>query len=105
METSLSNQACCAIWQSRPKSLTTNCSEGASMAVTNRQRVDQALELLNRGLLPYVEREMKPVYGAAKWEKQAILALGDRPLLKPGNWDTPALLSVMIGEWQNVFKR
>lgn len=75
------------------------------MAVTNRQRVDQALELLNRGLLPYVEREMKSVYGAAKWEKQAILALGDRPLLKPGNWDTPALLSVMIGEWQNVFKR
>ncbi|HXH90535.1 MAG TPA: Swt1 family HEPN domain-containing protein [Thermoanaerobaculia bacterium] len=75
------------------------------MAVTNRQRVDQALELLNRGLLPYVEREMKSVYGAAKWEKQAILALGDRPLLKAGNWDTPALLSVMIGEWQNVFKR
>jgi predicted AAA+ superfamily ATPase len=48
---------------------------------------------------------MKSVYGAAKWEKQAILALGDRPLLKAGNWDTTALLSVMIGEWQNVFKR
>ncbi len=75
------------------------------MALSNRQRVEQALELLNRGLLPYVEREMKSVYGPAKWEKQAINALGDRPLLKPGNWDTTALLTVMIGEWPNVFKR
>lgn len=75
------------------------------MALTNRQRVEQALDLLNRGLLPYVEREMKAVYGPAKWEQQAILALGDRPLLKAGNWDTTALLSVVIGEWQNVFKR
>ncbi|HXG58247.1 MAG TPA: Swt1 family HEPN domain-containing protein [Thermoanaerobaculia bacterium] len=75
------------------------------MALTNRQRVEQALELLNRGLLPYVEREMKSVYGAAKWEKQAIAALGDKPLLKSGTWDTSALLSVMISEWHNVFKR
>lgn len=29
------------------------------MALTNRQRVEQALELLKTGLLPYVEREMK----------------------------------------------
>lgn len=76
-----------------------------AMALTNRQRVEQALELLNRGLRPYVEREMKSVYGAAKWEKQALVALGDKPLLKAGTWDTSALLSVMIGEWQNVFKR
>jgi predicted AAA+ superfamily ATPase len=75
------------------------------MALTNRQRVEQALELLKTGLLPFVEREMKSVYGAAKWETQAIAALGDRPLLKGGAWDTTALLGVMIGEWQNVFKR
>jgi predicted AAA+ superfamily ATPase len=75
------------------------------MALSNRQRVEQALDLLNRALLPYVEREMKAVYGPAKWEKQAMLALGDRPLLKSGNWDTTALLNVMIGEWPNVFKR
>lgn len=75
------------------------------MALTNRQRVEQALDLLNRGLLPYVEREMKSVYGAAKWERQAVLALGDKPLLKSGQWDTSALLSVMIGEWPTVFKR
>lgn len=68
------------------------------MALTNRQRVEQALELLKTGLLPYVEREMKSVYGAAKWESQAIAALGDRPLFKGGAWDTTALLSVMIGE-------
>ena len=75
------------------------------MALTNRQRVEQALELLRTGLLPYVEREMKSVYGAAKWETQATAALGDKPLLQRGNWDTTALLSVMIGEWQNVFRR
>jgi predicted AAA+ superfamily ATPase len=73
------------------------------MALTNRQRVEQALELLKAGLLPFVEREMKSVYGAAKWETQAAAAL-DKPLMK-GTWDTTALLSVMIGEWQNVFKR
>lgn len=75
------------------------------MALSNRQRVEQALDLLNKALRPYVEREMKSVYGAAKWEQQAVLALGDRPLLKAGNWDTTALLSVVIGEWQNVFRR
>ena len=63
------------------------------MALTNRQRVEQALELLRTGLLPYVEREMKSVYGAAKWETQALAALGDKPLLQRGNWDTTALLS------------
>lgn len=50
------------------------------MALSHRQRVEQALELLNRGLLPYVEREMKSIYGPAKREKQAVAALGDRPL-------------------------
>lgn len=75
------------------------------MALTNRQRVEQALELLRKGLLPYVEREMKSVYGPAKWETQAFAALGDKPLLQRGNWDTTALLSVMIGEWQAVFRR
>src|SRR5436190_1687551 len=73
------------------------------MALTNRQRVEQALELLKAGLLPFVEREMKSVYGATKWETQAAAAL-DKPLMK-GTWDTTALLSVMISEWQNVFKR
>ena len=32
----------------------------------------------------------------------ALAALGDKPLLQRGNWDTTALLSVMIGEWQAV---
>ena len=34
-----------------------------------------------------------------------MAALGDRPLLKSATWDTTALLNVMIGEWQNVFRR
>ena len=31
------------------------------MALSNGQRVDQALEVLKDGFLPYVEREMKSV--------------------------------------------
>jgi predicted AAA+ superfamily ATPase len=75
------------------------------MALTNRQRVEQALDLLTAGLLPYVEREMRSVYGAAKWETQAMAALGDKALLRGGSWDTTALVSVMIGEWGTVFRR
>jgi hypothetical protein len=37
--------------------------------------------------------------------RSRLLALGDKPRLKSGSWDAAALLSVMIGEWQTVFKR
>jgi len=32
------------------------------MAATNHERVGKALELLNRGLMPFVERELRAVY-------------------------------------------
>ena len=37
------------------------------MAKSNRDRVGESLELLNKGLLPFVQRELKAVHGAA-WE-------------------------------------
>ncbi len=40
------------------------------MAITNRERVGKALDLLNVGLLPFVERELKAVY-ADRWQEIA----------------------------------
>ena len=38
------------------------------MAITNRERVGKALDLLNEGLLPFVERELQAVY-ADRWQE------------------------------------
>ena len=40
------------------------------MAATNHERVGKALDLLNRGLRPFVERELRAVY-KDRWEEQA----------------------------------
>ena len=42
--------------------------QGFDMAITNRERVGKALDLLNEGLLPFVERELKAVY-ADRWQE------------------------------------
>lgn len=72
------------------------------MALSNRQRVDNALQLLTKDLRPWFEREMRSVYGAS-WESRAAGAL-DKPLVK-GNWDLTAIAAVILSEWHNVFKR
>ena len=72
------------------------------MAATNHERVGKALELLNRGLMPFVERELRAVY-KERWEEMAQGNLRDQ--LVKGHWDTQALLSVVEGEWHNVFSR
>ncbi len=41
------------------------------MAITNRERVGKALDLLNEGLRPFVERELKAVHGN-KWEEAGM---------------------------------
>jgi hypothetical protein len=40
------------------------------MAQSNHERVGKALEILNKGLLPFIEREMQIVYGA-RWLQEA----------------------------------
>ncbi len=40
------------------------------MAQSNHERVGKALELLNKGLLPFIEREMKAVHGE-RWLQEA----------------------------------
>lgn len=76
------------------------------MAISNADRVGRALEQLNAGLRPFLEREMHAVHGE-KWQEQARQSLSG-----PGfdtrngiNWDSAALLTVMASEWNTVFKK
>ncbi len=75
------------------------------MALTNRDRVGKALELLQQGLRPYVQREMEAEYRLA-WLKQAAYRLH-----KDDAWaendpfrDAQALLVIMWDQWNSVFK-
>ena len=45
------------------------------MAITNHERVGKALELLAKGLKPFVEREMRSVYQAG-WFEEARRSVG-----------------------------
>jgi hypothetical protein len=78
------------------------------MAITNRERVGKALDLLNGGLLPFVERELKGVY-ADRW--QEIAREGQPPERGKGrkgeklHLDCHALLTVMWNQWNPVFSK
>ena len=76
------------------------------MAVSNRERIGQALDLLNTALRPYVERELQAAHGAA-WETTVADARrgGRRGSARdePPRWDTQALLKVLWDQWQLVF--
>ena len=80
------------------------------MAVTNAERIGRGLELLKTGLYPFVERELKGAY-KQKWQETVLPNFPDWQTrayeLKRGevNWDVQALLSVMLGQWNEVFKR
>ena len=80
------------------------------MALSNRERVGKALELLRAGLLPFIEREMKAVHGAT-WETvargNAPESKGSEKARKAGtvSWDTQALLAVVWDHWNAVFTK
>ena len=102
------------------------------MAKTNHGRVGEALDLLNKGLQPFVERELEAVY-KEKWQetvRQLIRRPGSagilhakeeemragrprsqefnraakRPRSQELNWDTHNLLTVMWDQWNAVFR-
>jgi hypothetical protein len=75
------------------------------MALSNSERIGKALELLANGLLPFVEREMKAKYNA-KWEDVAKESMMDKPAGKGKKffWDAHALLNLMWGRWNDVFR-
>ncbi len=77
------------------------------MALTNYDRVGKALELLKKGLIPFVEREMKAAF-AANWKTVAANCIKITPAFdKKGDiaWDVHGLLLVMWENWNDVFRR
>lgn len=79
------------------------------MAITNHERVGKALELLAKGLKPFVERELRSVYQAG-WFEEARRSLKDsQPQLlgdaKAAEWDAAGVLVTMWNQWNDVFRR
>ncbi|MGQ9871659.1 Swt1 family HEPN domain-containing protein [Leptodesmis sp.] len=78
------------------------------MAISNHERVGRALNLLRDGLYPYIEREMKAIYGD-RWLIPASSSLPDnyvarREVQDVLKEDVSALLMVMWEQWNNVFR-
>ena len=77
------------------------------MAQTNHERVGRALETLNKGLQPFIEREMQSVYGE-RWMQEAASSLRDYHMVSAHNGelsgDTQVLLMVMWDQWTTVFR-
>lgn len=77
------------------------------MALSNHERVGKALDLLNAGLRPFVERELQAAYGK-DWVAQAGLIEPRVPSAKKKTeprLDVHALLGVMWDQWNDVFKK
>ncbi|MCC6611669.1 MAG: DUF499 domain-containing protein [Burkholderiales bacterium] len=79
------------------------------MAITNHERVGKALELLARGLKPFVEREMRSVYQAG-WFEEARRSVGSSQLqllgdAKSAEWDAAGVLVTMWNQWNEVFRK
>ncbi|MCZ7645664.1 MAG: Swt1 family HEPN domain-containing protein [Planctomycetota bacterium] len=79
------------------------------MAKSNHDRIGTALELLNQGLTPFVERELQVTYGTS-WKDELQKTLKDYQIPKPAKggglkWDVQALLSIMWNHWNDTFKR
>ena len=75
------------------------------MAISNRDRVHQGLELLKDGLVPFVERMLKARLGGS-WQKNIDSAFS-RGLRRTKKgviaWDNQSLLKVMDRFWRDAF--
>ena len=76
------------------------------MALSNRDRVRKALDVLKEGLRPFVERECRAGMGDA-WQDQLLAEIRGLRTADGGgiHWDTAAILNVMIDRWNAVFRR
>ncbi len=74
------------------------------MSQSNLERVGRALELMNRGLKPFVEREMLAKYGA-RWQYEALKSLREQHFTDDDDLylDTQGLLLIMWDQWNDVF--
>ena len=77
------------------------------MAVTNRERVGKALDLLKAGLGPFADREVKNAMKAKRLDQYGFHNFPDDPKLKGKpvtEWDAAALLKLMWDTWNDVFR-
>ena len=79
------------------------------MPITNHERVGKGLAYLAKGLTPFVERELKTVYGE-QWKQQTASVLREdhvkRNILAPHTeWEAQSLLLAMWYTWNGVFER
>lgn len=75
------------------------------MALSNLDRVNKGLDLLRKGLLPYVSREMKAEH-KQYWDAKAADSFPEGHQarnLRPEEWDVQALLTIMFKQWTSVF--
>jgi predicted AAA+ superfamily ATPase len=77
------------------------------MALSNAERIGKCLELLNQGLSPYVERELKRSLGK-DWYTSVQTTLHEHQAsgLKTDitAWDSQLLLQIMINFWKSIFE-
>lgn len=73
------------------------------MTNNNHEILRRGLSLCTKGLRPFIERELKAVYGE-NWELQAREALRVPENMRL-HWDSQATLNIIDRCWNTVFKR
>ncbi len=77
------------------------------MALSNLDRVNKGLDLLRKGLFPFVIREIKEVH-KAYWQEAAAISFPEdhhSRNLSEEEWDVQALLTIMWKNWNGTFNR
>jgi uncharacterized protein len=74
------------------------------MAINNRDRIQNGLDSLREGLIPFVERELKSKLGNYWIEEITSHSRGIVQDAHGITWDSQALLKVMVDNWQSVFR-
>ncbi|MEJ7737024.1 MAG: DUF499 domain-containing protein [Chitinophagaceae bacterium] len=75
------------------------------MALSNLDRVNKGLDLLRKGLLHFIEKEMKAEY-KQYWDAEAVDSFPEghhSRNLTPEEWDVQAILAIMLKQWFKVF--
>ena len=78
------------------------------MAITNHQRVGQALNLLKDGLAPFVDREVMSAAKEGLVPKDILHRYAEDPNLADKTikeWDVAPLMRLMNESWNTVFKK
>ena len=75
------------------------------MALTNHERVGKAMDLLRRGLGPFIEREIRSIHRGMPAQEAFRYTQDTRLAHKPiTQWDAYALLKLMWNSWNSVFR-